>query len=174
MKRVIAECQGKHEVWGFKDPRTCITYDLWKEYLPAHKIIMVYRHPIQVVNYYSRRTNNFFKQWSRIYRAVKNWKIYNRLLLEIRKATKYPLLLINYQDLLDSDHILQSLSEFIEMPASDARLKKPSGRKSKSQSTLRFFDAFSKGNSMQIYEELERLNSTARILPPKRSIPSRT
>jgi len=155
MKEVISECENNHKDWGFKDPRTCLTYNLWKENLPAHRIIMVYRHPKQVVNYYIRRTNNIFKKWSRTYHAIKNWKAYNQLLLNFLKENDYPLILINYQDLLDGDKVLAALSKFIGTPAHDARLKKPSSKTSTSLFALHFFDLFSKGKALQVYQNLE-------------------
>jgi hypothetical protein len=34
--------------WGWKEPRTCLFLDLWKELLPEARAVMVYRHPLEV------------------------------------------------------------------------------------------------------------------------------
>jgi hypothetical protein len=43
MGRWIACCESRHTDWGFKDPRTCLTYPIWREELPEHHLIGVYR-----------------------------------------------------------------------------------------------------------------------------------
>jgi hypothetical protein len=45
MQAMIRDCAQKYSDWGFKDPRTCLTYPLWASELPEHKIIAIYRSP---------------------------------------------------------------------------------------------------------------------------------
>ena len=43
--KAVARCAERAESgWGFKDPRTCLTYPLWKSILPEHCLIGVYRN----------------------------------------------------------------------------------------------------------------------------------
>jgi len=37
-------------IWGWKDPRSTFTFDVWKEIFPAAKIIHIYRNPVDVIN----------------------------------------------------------------------------------------------------------------------------
>lgn len=37
-----------HGLWGWKDPRTCITLPFWKEIVPEMTIVLCVRHPIEV------------------------------------------------------------------------------------------------------------------------------
>ena len=72
MEQIVQENNAKNQDWGFKDPRSCITYPLWIPALGAHKVILVYRHPYYVVNHYSRRVN-IMQRWSRAKRAYDVW-----------------------------------------------------------------------------------------------------
>jgi len=42
-------CQlSAHELWGWKDPRTCMTLPFWKEIVPEMTIVLCVRHPVEV------------------------------------------------------------------------------------------------------------------------------
>ena len=41
--------------WGWKDPRSTFTIDIWKEIFPDLKIIHIYRNPIDVINSLRKR-----------------------------------------------------------------------------------------------------------------------
>ena len=41
--------------WGFKDPRTLLTFDFWQDVLDAPVLIGVYRDPVEVFRHYLRR-----------------------------------------------------------------------------------------------------------------------
>ncbi len=56
IRQMIAVCENKYTAWGFKDPRTCLTYHIWKQILPDHKILIVYRNPYQVMAHYFNST----------------------------------------------------------------------------------------------------------------------
>ncbi len=74
---IISNCNSKYGNWGFKDPRTSLTYDLIKPYLPEHKLICAFRQPQEVeIHYASRNPINKI-------RFIKMWLIYN---LSIIKA----------------------------------------------------------------------------------------
>lgn len=62
--------------WGFKDPRSALTYQFWRDNLPAHRLIVVYRDPLSVW----RRYYNFIS-WLAIRRPFTVWDDYNRRIL---------------------------------------------------------------------------------------------
>lgn len=45
------------ESWGFKDPRTCLTIDVWCSYLPSPQFIVCYRNPLDVAKSLKARNN---------------------------------------------------------------------------------------------------------------------
>jgi hypothetical protein len=69
------------ESWGFKDPRTCLTIDLWLPYLENPQFVVCYRNPmdiakslnlrngtsidygIKLTNEYNRRIERFMRKW---------------------------------------------------------------------------------------------------------------
>ena len=153
MRSIINECNSKYESWGFKDPRTSITYPLWKEMLPTHKLIVVYRHPSQVVNRYRRRVG-ILQRWSRAQRAYKIWTGTNSRILEFIKSTNYPILVINYHDLLVDDHTFQSLSTFVNRPLTDAR-KFTKRKTPRPDLMFKIIELFNRGEGKCVFRQLE-------------------
>jgi hypothetical protein len=43
--------------WGWKEPRTCLFLDLWRELLPGARPLVVYRHPLEVQQSMLRRSH---------------------------------------------------------------------------------------------------------------------
>ena len=85
LKKYIQSFSDK-EVWGFKDPRTIFFLDEWKAHIPHLKMVGIYRHPMSVALSLQKR-NNF-----KIQRGLNLWKIYNRRLLALHKAYKFPII----------------------------------------------------------------------------------
>lgn len=85
--------------WGFKDPRTLLTFEFWSEGIePTSKIGLIgtFRHPIRVAGslaYRSRLTLD---------KSFSLWIAYNRRLLSM--ATRYGFALVNF-DLEPADYL---------------------------------------------------------------------
>lgn len=77
--RITAFVKDLHQrpMHGFKDPRTLITFPLWKPHLGEVKIIACLRHPANVARSLARRRTD---EWS-IERGLKLWAEYNSRLL---------------------------------------------------------------------------------------------
>lgn len=75
---IISEFKGK-DYWGFKDPRTVFTLDLWLPLLSDYEIYLIasFRHPLAVGASLEKR-NNFS-----IEKGVDLWKRYNQKLIHI-------------------------------------------------------------------------------------------
>lgn len=90
----------KKQLWAFKDPRTVLTFDIWKKIYPNAKIIIVYRNGLDVANslsYREKKAKNkksfvsarnlipMFKHTSELVEnreyAFKIWEYYNSILL---------------------------------------------------------------------------------------------
>lgn len=74
--RIIASSPAD-TIWGFKDPRTLLTFEGWSEALPAVKLVGTFRHPLAVARSLNLR--------SRIAtaKAVDLWMAYNTRLLDL-------------------------------------------------------------------------------------------
>jgi len=122
MVSLIKKQDSKYKNWGFKDPRTAVTYPLWRELLPEHKIIIIFRDPSN--NWYRRRWRGYRKRYENIWRAYKHlmqWWEYNDVLLQYGCKQKKNFLLINYEELMSTEIEINRLSHFIEKDIEDKR-----------------------------------------------------
>jgi len=68
-------------IWGWKDPRSCLTLPLWRGLLPELKVLLIVRNPLEVA--YSLRNRNEDTSYAF---GLQLWEIYNRRLIETTKA----------------------------------------------------------------------------------------
>lgn len=111
--------------WGFKDPRTLLTFSFWNVLLPHCKYIGVFRDPVEVFQHYARRPGRRWILSDPFYllNAVKAWCIYNSHLLEIIRSGE-DLFLIEYADLMNGDVALGQMAQYIGLPIEDLRNEK--------------------------------------------------
>lgn len=114
MREGIAKMDAAYDNWGFKDPRAALTYRYWKKVLPPHKVIVIYRDPVEVWRRYSRVTRRVF---SRL--AFKVWGDYNKNILE--SLPEDNVLFLNFEDLLSKDSELKKLKLFTHTDIIDIR-----------------------------------------------------
>lgn len=93
----------KPQDWGFKDPRTILTWNIWEDELDEYKIIGIYRNPIAVAHHWGDNIRYHIQQWIN----------YNNKLLDIIKDKKY--LLINFDEFVQSNNI-ECLQDFVGIP----------------------------------------------------------
>jgi hypothetical protein len=94
------------KVWGWKDPRTCLTLRFWQRITGPMKYVICLRNPIDVASSLKRRDGFSTEQ------GVYLWLIY--LQRVIKETANEERLLVFYEDLLDNwDHELQRLAQFI-------------------------------------------------------------
>ncbi|MGH9228297.1 MAG: sulfotransferase family protein, partial [Acidimicrobiales bacterium] len=64
----------RHERWGFKDPRTCLTAAFWLDLEPELRFIICARHPVEVALSLKRRNQSSYSLglslWERYYATV--------------------------------------------------------------------------------------------------------
>jgi hypothetical protein len=111
-------CRTQDGDWGFKDPRTCLTYPLLQPHLPDHKLIIVFRHPAQVVRHYASPRYPY-----RAFLALKRWVEYNESLLRIIEETGSEVHIIDYGQFMTSDGPLEHLARFVQRELPDRRQK---------------------------------------------------
>lgn len=112
MKRGIGEAQVHYAQWGFKDPRTALTYGYWKEHLPDHRLIIVYRNPVEVWKRYYPHLNKF----SQLRLPFKVWYDYNKMILNYAKdSNNGQAIFLNFEQLLSSMAEWDRLREFVDV-----------------------------------------------------------
>lgn len=122
MQGIIADCTSRHEHWGFKDPRTCLTYSAWAEELPPHRIVAVFRDPAQVwprFRWNGRR--KYHTNFKRAYSYLCRWQEHNLEILRHLQQTRNDYVVINYHDFMTSDREWDRLTEFVGLPLEDRR-----------------------------------------------------
>ncbi|MCG8413947.1 MAG: hypothetical protein MI746_06990, partial [Pseudomonadales bacterium] len=73
--------------WGFKDPRTLITLEGWRQLLPQMEFVGIFRHPALVARSINARNENLSLETS-----LDLWVHYNTRLLALLKQAPFPLL----------------------------------------------------------------------------------
>ncbi len=117
--RLFGELDGRNCNWGFKDPRTCLTYKFLAPMLPRHKVIAIFRDPHAVHRHYINRNRG---KWGIGINALRAWTVYNRLIVKIIKKQDYPALLVNYDFLMQDDTELQRIEQFTGSKSTDQRI----------------------------------------------------
>jgi hypothetical protein len=117
MRDLIEKAGARAGRWGFKDPRTCLTYPLWEEELPPHKAIVVYRAPQEVWQHMNRHP---LKRW-RVWPAVRSWCDHNLPLIELVESGRRDTLVLSFERLVTSPEEFERLEEFIGVPLDDPR-----------------------------------------------------
>lgn len=86
--------------WGFKDPRTTITFPFWKHLLPEAQLIGSFRHPKNVAKSLNNRDKDFSQE-----EAFELWLSYNYHLLRIYEATPFPVISFDLSDANYTSHL---------------------------------------------------------------------
>ena len=122
MRKIIKECGAAHQVWGFKDPRACLTYDLWKEELPEHRLIVVYRDPAQVWPRFKWMGKRLYHtNFNRAYSYLNRWQEHNRNILRFMQEDNTDRLVLSYNELMTNDQEFERLVAFVGQPLVDRR-----------------------------------------------------
>ena len=119
---LIESRQRRYAQWGFKDPRTVVTYPLWKGLLPEHRLIAVYRDP--AANWPRHRWQGLRRRYVNGWRALvhlRQWCEYNQAILSYGSALGDGFLLLNYERLMRSQEEVDRLTDFVERPIDDRR-----------------------------------------------------
>jgi len=126
-KQFVISQNSAHKFWGFKDPRACLTFDLWgrtfQETQSEFKILAVFRSPVEVCSHYVSRVKRrkpFARVWAGV-KALRAWGVYNQQLLTLLLSSEQPVLVLNYAEVMSEHFNLSRLSGFVGFPVSDVR-----------------------------------------------------
>ncbi len=112
-RELIRERQASSKTWGFKDPRTTLTYPFWRTVLPEHRLLGVYRSPFEVWAHYGRR-------WRNLWSVMRHWTGHNRRMLSYLEG-EGETFLVSYHELMTSDASLDRLQAFLGRDVEDVR-----------------------------------------------------
>ena len=123
MAATVRKLDEEHESWGFKDPRSCLTWEAWSQVLPAFKVIAIYRHPLEIWHRYIHSKNPWvrLRRLGRGWRAMRAWHVYNSQLLAFRGSTDAELLLLEYGRFMQQDDSIAKLGAFVGREMNDGR-----------------------------------------------------
>jgi hypothetical protein len=125
IKSLINKLEARYNEWGFKDPKTCLTYEIWKKFIPDHKLIIVFRDPVELWLHYKpkafiNKVNSPLICW----KVIKAWYIYNnQILQQLKNGNEIKKIVFEYNDFLNNDAFFQELEKFITKPLNDCRDK---------------------------------------------------
>jgi hypothetical protein len=120
IKNVVKTCESGNEDWGFKDPRTCLTYPLWSQCLSNHSLIAVFRSPSEVWTHYWASAR-FYQKLQIFFRFIPQWCEYNKSILEIVESAGTPFVLIDYSELMTTPKEWDRLQIFVGRKLFDSR-----------------------------------------------------
>lgn len=124
MERIVADCTARYEEWGFKDPRTCLTYPLWAEALPEHRIIIVYREPSQLrKRFVSPHPLRSYRVPRQTWLYLNRWYEHNMNIIKYLQSTKCDYIVMSYNELMTGDREFDRLQHFVGRDLADRRLK---------------------------------------------------
>ena len=116
MSDLIERSKVAYDHWGFKDPRTCLTYPIWFKALPNHKVIVVFRHYRELMRRYKTENST-----PRLFRVLHAWTHYNLCNLHIIQQAAVPTFVVRFEALMQYDEVFHQMEHFVSMPLSDQR-----------------------------------------------------
>jgi hypothetical protein len=80
-------------VWGWKEPRTVLLLDFWHELLPDAVYLLIFRHPLAVLDSLIRRGDAEIQR--RRVLGLRSWLAYNELLVDFASKHRQRCLVVD-------------------------------------------------------------------------------
>jgi len=123
MRGLAADLDHRHADWGFKDPRTCLTYDLWARELPEHRVVAVYRRPEECFAHYQAAARGSLQRGVDVLvRCLPSWCEHNAAIIAALERAVAPAIVLHYTRLMEGDGEFRRLERFIGRPLADRRV----------------------------------------------------
>lgn len=87
-------------LWGWKDPRTTLLLDFWRDLLPTARYCFVYRDPWEVVRSVKRLGSDTLSRNPAVVLDI--WRMYNNALIAFQRAHPDQCVLIGIQRLIEA------------------------------------------------------------------------
>jgi len=105
-RAILQEDFATAELWGWKDPRTCLTLPFWQRLLPPMRYVICVRNPVDVARSLEHRNNFSFEKGTRL------WLTY--MASALRHTAGQPRLFVFYEDLMeDWSKEIKRLADFL-------------------------------------------------------------
>lgn len=123
-RQQVEQLDERHAAWGFKDPRTCLTFSFWRELLPEARVIVVHRHPGEVWQHYlhPRILKRLVYSVGKGARVLRAWGLYNLGALDVAASYSAGAVhVLDYTRFMTEPDAVERLSAFLETPLTDLR-----------------------------------------------------
>ncbi|WP_129788053.1 tetratricopeptide repeat protein [Promicromonospora panici] len=121
LRRIAAERDHRHAVWGFKDPRVCLFLEVWREVLDDPVVLVVYRDPSTAAASLRNRAARevvmmppapeAVRFWSDPALASRMWLRHNRALVDYAVAHPERSVVVDQDAILAGFPLVQTLNE---------------------------------------------------------------
>jgi hypothetical protein len=122
LAELIERREAEHEIWGFKEPRTCLFIEIWKNILPRAKCLIVFRHFSDSAYSLERRAaNELFagvrdpaihrRFWQEPDLALRIWLSHNEALLAYADRHPGEVMAVSLKSLRDGWPLVEGLNE---------------------------------------------------------------
>jgi|GEM_PF-3381699 len=128
--KLIAEIDSAYStMWGFKDPRTCLTFPIWKAAIEknTYYVVAVFRSPVANWHHYQKNVPKYrlLKRLIRGVTSLRAWYVYNALMMEaLDGLDKTQFEIFAYENFLDDDKGFNKLQSLLDRQLQDRRNKK--------------------------------------------------
>jgi hypothetical protein len=110
--------------WGFKDPRTTITYPVWAKQFPKGARFSIYRSHREFLRRCFKRSGPRAKRLWRARREINAWYAYNHCLLRnyaLDEAEKRPHVVLQYEEVMEHPSLIELAAQITNIPLFDSR-----------------------------------------------------
>jgi len=121
VEEIVADCASRYEDWGFKDPRTCLTYPVWASALPAHKLIVIFRDPREIWPRFRPNRRRFYQGPRNARMMLSRWWEHNTRILDYVRNADTDALILRYRDLMTTQGEFDRLQAFVHRKLVDRR-----------------------------------------------------
>ena len=117
-REIISSIQSRNKDWGFKEPRTLLAFDFWREVLPEFRVLCVFRDPVIVHKHYTKKKTKFSGKGVAALRA---YAAYNRKMIQVLESKNIDGLAIEYSELMQGDKEIRKIEKFLNRKMVDRR-----------------------------------------------------
>lgn len=126
VRAIIREDFAAAELWGWKDPRTCLTLPFWQKLLPPMQYVICLRNPVDVACSLKRRNNFSFEKGVELWLAYvaaalqhtrgqpRLFVFYEEIMEDWERELRRVAAFIGRLDLVKQEEIQRSIQEFID------------------------------------------------------------
>lgn len=89
LRTFIDGMSARHDIWGFKDPRTVLMLEQWFDFVPDLELVGIFRNPLAVHGSLQQRSANIEQALAL---TLELWVRYNQALVETHQRRWFPLI----------------------------------------------------------------------------------